>query len=374
MHPRDPRQGRAPTAALRRDPPITCEVGVLPRVHGSAVFTRGETQALCTVTLGTSSDEQLVDGAEREYSQKFMLHYNFPPLLRRRSAPIRGPGRREIGHGALAERALIAVLPAVDVPLHRPRHQRHPRVQRLLLDGQRLRRHARPDGRRACRSQSPVAGISIGLVQEGDKHGPAHRHHRRGRSLRRHGLQGRRHARRHHRHPARHQDRRASTDDDHPRRRCTRRAGGPAAHPRRRWPRRSPRRGRRSASAPRGCCTIKINPEKIGKLIGPGGKNIKADPGARPAPRSTSRTTARSTSRRSDGRRPRRPRHHRGDDRRGEGRQDLQRPGRQHQGLRRVRRDRSRNRRPVPRLGAGRRLRRPRARRGGRSATTSRSR
>ena len=87
---------------------------MLPRVHGSAVFTRGETQSMCTVTLGTSSDEQLVDGLTEEYNQKFMLHYYFPSYSVGEVRPIRGPGRREIGHGALAERALIAVLPGVD--------------------------------------------------------------------------------------------------------------------------------------------------------------------------------------------------------------------------------------------------------------------
>ncbi len=85
--------------------PISCSVGVLPRVHGSAVFTRGETQALCTITLGTSADEQLIDGLIPEYSQKFFLHYNFPSYSVGEVRPIRGPGRREIGHGALAERA-----------------------------------------------------------------------------------------------------------------------------------------------------------------------------------------------------------------------------------------------------------------------------
>src|SRR5208282_1865595 len=94
--------------------PLTSQVGVLPRVHGSAVFTRGETQAMCTVTLGTSSDEQLVDGLIEEYSQKFMLHYNFPSYSVGEVRHIRGPGRREIGHGALAERSLLAILPGVD--------------------------------------------------------------------------------------------------------------------------------------------------------------------------------------------------------------------------------------------------------------------
>src|SRR5437762_12574407 len=94
--------------------PISSQVSILPRVHGSAVFTRGETQSMCTVTLGTSSDEQLVDGLIDEYKQKFMLHYNFPSYSVGEVRPMRGPGRREIGHGALAERSLLAVLPDID--------------------------------------------------------------------------------------------------------------------------------------------------------------------------------------------------------------------------------------------------------------------
>ena len=84
---------------------------MLPRVHGSAVFQRGETQALITVTLGTGRDEQRVDGLIEEYSKKFMLDYNFPSFSVGEVRPIRGPGRREIGHGALAERSVKPVLP-----------------------------------------------------------------------------------------------------------------------------------------------------------------------------------------------------------------------------------------------------------------------
>src|SRR5690606_5350175 len=94
--------------------PIHCAVGVLPRVHGSALFSRGETQSLCTVTLGTPSDEQIVDGLLDEYSKKFMLHYNFPSYSVGEVRPIRGLSRREIGHGNLAERSLLAVLPDID--------------------------------------------------------------------------------------------------------------------------------------------------------------------------------------------------------------------------------------------------------------------
>jgi polyribonucleotide nucleotidyltransferase len=93
---------------------ITCEVGILPRTHGSALFTRGETQALVTVTLGTIRDAQIIDGLLDEYAQSFTLHYNFPPFSVGEVRPVRGPGRREIGHGALAERALETVRPPED--------------------------------------------------------------------------------------------------------------------------------------------------------------------------------------------------------------------------------------------------------------------
>jgi polyribonucleotide nucleotidyltransferase len=150
--------------------PISCEVGVLPRVHGSAVFTRGETQAMCTVTLGTSSDEQMVDGLIPEYAQKFMLHYNFPSYSVGEVRPIRGPGRREIGHGALAERSLIAVLPSIDV---------FPYTVRVISDI--LESNGSSSMASSCGGclalmdagvpiTKPVAGISIGLVQEGDRY------------------------------------------------------------------------------------------------------------------------------------------------------------------------------------------------------------
>jgi polyribonucleotide nucleotidyltransferase len=98
--------------ALDQVRPIHCEVGLLPRAHGSALFTRGETQALVTTTLGTSRDEQLVEKLETEYKKHFMLHYNFPPFSTGEVKFLRGPGRREIGHGALAERSLKRILPA----------------------------------------------------------------------------------------------------------------------------------------------------------------------------------------------------------------------------------------------------------------------
>jgi polyribonucleotide nucleotidyltransferase len=92
--------------------PITCEVGLLPRTHGSALFTRGQTQALSIVTLGSIGDKQKLDGLGLEEFKRFMHHYNFPPFSVGEARPLRSPGRREIGHGALAERALSAVVPS----------------------------------------------------------------------------------------------------------------------------------------------------------------------------------------------------------------------------------------------------------------------
>ena len=93
---------------------IACEVGILPRTHGSALFTRGETQSIVSVTLGTIRDAQIIDGLLDEYAQNFTLHYNFPPFSVGEVRPMRGPGRREIGHGALAEKALLQVRPPDD--------------------------------------------------------------------------------------------------------------------------------------------------------------------------------------------------------------------------------------------------------------------
>jgi polyribonucleotide nucleotidyltransferase len=149
--------------------PITCEVGVLPRTHGSAIFTRGETQALVTTTLGTSSDEQRVDGLIDEYSKKFMLDYNFPPFSVGECRPIRGPGRREIGHGALAERSLKAVIPGPE---------KFPYTIRVVSDI--LESNGSSSMASVCGGtlslmdagvpiSDPVAGISIGLVKEKDK-------------------------------------------------------------------------------------------------------------------------------------------------------------------------------------------------------------
>jgi polyribonucleotide nucleotidyltransferase len=148
---------------------ITCEVGVLPRTHGSAVFQRGETQSLVTTVLGTSADEQRVDGLMDEYSKKFMLDYNFPPFSVGECRPIRGPGRREIGHGALAERSLKAVIPAPE---------KFPYTIRVVSDI--LESNGSSSMASVCGGTlslmdagvpitAPVAGISIGLVKEPDR-------------------------------------------------------------------------------------------------------------------------------------------------------------------------------------------------------------
>jgi polyribonucleotide nucleotidyltransferase len=149
---------------------ITSEVGVLPRTHGSAVFTRGETQALVSVTLGTSQDSQLIDTVqEPEREKRFMLHYNFPPFSVGEVKFIRGPGRREIGHGALAERALMEMLPP---------EEKFPYTVRVLSDI--LESNGSSSMATVCGGtlalldagvplQSPVAGVAMGLVKEGDR-------------------------------------------------------------------------------------------------------------------------------------------------------------------------------------------------------------
>jgi polyribonucleotide nucleotidyltransferase len=154
---------------LKEIRPIVCEVGVLPRTHGSAIFQRGETQALVTTVLGTSSDEQRVEGLLDEYSKKFMLDYNFPPFSVGECRPIRGPGRREIGHGALAERSLKAVIPGVE---------NFPYTIRVVSDI--LESNGSSSMASVCGGTlslmdagvpltAPVAGISIGLVKEESK-------------------------------------------------------------------------------------------------------------------------------------------------------------------------------------------------------------
>lgn len=148
---------------------ITCMVGILPRVHGSALFTRGETQALVATTLGTSEDEQKVDTLEGETFKHFMLHYNFLPFSVGEAKPLRGPGRREIGHGYLAERALSYVIPSKD---------EFPYTIRVVSDI--LESNGSSSMATVCGAtlslmdagvpiKAPVAGVAMGLIQEGDK-------------------------------------------------------------------------------------------------------------------------------------------------------------------------------------------------------------
>ena len=148
---------------------ITCDVGLLPRVHGSALFTRGETQALVAVTLGTSDDEQRMELLSGMTFRKFMLHYNFPPFSVGETKPLRGPGRREIGHGALAERALRLML---------PKSEDFPYTLRIVSDI--LESNGSSSMASVCGGtlslmdagvpiKAPVAGIAMGLVKEGER-------------------------------------------------------------------------------------------------------------------------------------------------------------------------------------------------------------
>jgi polyribonucleotide nucleotidyltransferase len=149
---------------------IWIEAGVLPRTHGSAIFTRGETQALVTTTLGTSDDMQRLEGFEGEAKKRFLLHYNFPPFSVGEVAFMRGAGRREIGHGALAERAISAVLPS---------EEKWPYAMRVVSDI--LESNGSSSMATVCGAslslmdagvplKAPVAGVAMGLVKEGEEY------------------------------------------------------------------------------------------------------------------------------------------------------------------------------------------------------------
>lgn len=148
---------------------ITCEVGVLPRTHGSALFTRGETQSLTTLTLGTKRDEQMLDGLLPMDDKRFMLHYNFPPFSTGETGRFTGPGRREIGHGHLAERSLMNMLPEDNA---------FPYTIRIVSDI--LESNGSSSMATVCAGslalmdggapiKRPVAGIAMGLIKEGDR-------------------------------------------------------------------------------------------------------------------------------------------------------------------------------------------------------------
>ncbi len=149
--------------------PINCEVGLLPRVHGSSLFTRGETQVLATVTLGTADDEQKIDSINGVYNKSFLLHYNFPPFSVGEARPLRPPGRREIGHGFLAERALSYVIPP---------KEKFPYTIRIVSET--LESNGSSSMATVCSGSlalmdagvpvpKPVAGVAMGLIKEGDK-------------------------------------------------------------------------------------------------------------------------------------------------------------------------------------------------------------
>ena len=149
--------------------PINIQVGYLPRVHGSAIFTRGETQALVSTTLGTSSDEQRIDSLELKGTKSFLLHYNFPAFCTGEVKFLSGPGRREVGHGMLAERALIPILPAKD---------KFPYTIRIVSEI--LESNGSSSMASVCGGslslmdagvpiKAPVAGIAMGLIKDGDR-------------------------------------------------------------------------------------------------------------------------------------------------------------------------------------------------------------
>jgi polyribonucleotide nucleotidyltransferase len=253
--------------------PITGEVGVLPRTHGSALFARGETMTMVAATLGTGSDEQSVDGLGEEYSKKFMLHYNFPPFSVGEIRPIRGPGRREIGHGALAEKSLEAVLPAVD---------KFPYTIRLVSEI--LESNGSSSMATVCGGSMalmdagvpisrPVAGISVGrvfedgkevlvtdIIGEEDFHGDMD-FKVAGTEKGITGIQV---------------DLKARALPQATIVETLKRAHVGRMHVLKEMSKAiSQSRAEISAYAPR-LLTLKINPEKIGKLIGPGGKNVRS--------------------------------------------------------------------------------------------------
>src|SRR5688572_4159931 len=157
--------GRGPEDILQ----ITCEVVILPRVHGTGFFTRGQTQVLTAVVLGSTEDSQTVDGIEGDFEKRYMHFYNFPPFSVGEARPLRGPGRREIGHGALAERALLSVIPTKDdFPYS------------MLLTSEVLESNGSTSMGATCGStlalmdagvpiKAPVSGIAMGMMEQDGK-------------------------------------------------------------------------------------------------------------------------------------------------------------------------------------------------------------
>ena len=190
--------------------PLSADVGLLPMAHGSGLFERGETQVINATTLGSEKMDQLIDTIDPVNSKRYMHHYNFPPFSTGEAGFMRGPKRREIGHGALAERALLPVVPTFD---------EFPYTLRLVSDV--LSGNGSTSMASVCASSlslmdagvpiiKPVAGIAMGLVHDGESYVTLTDHPGRRRCLRRHGLQSGRHPRLCDRPAARHQDRRHS--------------------------------------------------------------------------------------------------------------------------------------------------------------------
>ena len=250
-------------------------MGVSPRTHGSGLFTRGQTQILSLLTLGTAKEGQKIDDLSREQQRRFMHHYNFPPYSVGETGFMRGPKRRDIGHGALAQRALEADHPVGGgVPLHDPDRLRDARVERLLVDGLGLRVDRSHSWTRACRSRRPSSGIAMGLVKEDDDYviltdiqgaedhlgdmdfkvagtrdgitAPADGHQDHGRDAGDHALGAR-------------------PGEARPASRSSRRCSQSFPSPERRSPDHAPR-----------ISSVKIDPEKIGMVIGKGGETIRA--------------------------------------------------------------------------------------------------
>ena len=252
---------------------IIAEVGVLPRAHGSALFTRGETQAMVVTTLGTGEDEQYIDALSGTYKETFLLHYNFPPYSVGETGRLGGTKRREIGHGKLAWRAIHPVLPP---------HHEFPYTVRVVSE------ITESNGSSSMASvcgaslalmdagvplKRPTAGIAMGLILEGSALCGAVRHPRRRGSSRRHGLQGGRHRPGHHLAADGHQDRGHHRGDHEGRARPGQGRAHP--HPRRNGQGADQCRAPSSANTRRASRPSRSPTDKIREVIGTGGKVIR---------------------------------------------------------------------------------------------------
>ena len=253
--------------------PIATEVGLLPRTHGSALFTRGQTQALSVVALGTTREEMRLDNLGLETSKRYFHHYNFPPFSVGEAGFMRGPKRRDIGHGALAERALVPMIPS---------QEEFPYTIRVVSDI--LESNGSSSMASVCGSslslmdagvplKAPVAGVAMGLIKEGDDYTvltdiAGVEDHLGDMDFKVAGTENG-----HHRPPDGHQDHGRHVRD--PARRARPRRARAGCTSSARWPSRStPPRGELSSFAPR-ISTIQIDPDKIGLLIGKGGETIR---------------------------------------------------------------------------------------------------